>query len=507
MNRNLLFALLMMLLVGPAYAQDGGPVFEADDCPFPAPEGVTCGWLIVPEDHTNPDSPEIELAVVILDALNGSSAPEPVVYLEGGPGGAGVFVIDDLLQHPIRETHDVILLDQRGTGFSYPSLNCYEMETDEYDEILEALDVCYQRLQDEGVNLDAYNSAQSAADINALRESLGYEQVNLWGVSYGTRLGLTVLRDYPDAVRAAVLDSVFPPQENTLEQSVRNSINAFETLLDGCAADATCAAAYPTLEADFYALVADFNANPPVFDYDDGFDVYEVELFGDDILDAIFLAMYDSAALPMLPLGIDILANAEDDIDLQDGYDLVQGYYTPDSWNGIGEQDGPEGLMDSDDVLDYLDEYGDVTDAEGLFHSVNCGEELPFNDLDRAYTLVDSAPDVLQTWLAVNIENELLDCDVWQVALTDAVEAEPVTSDVPTLLISGAYDPVTPPSAAESALRTLSNGQHVVFAAGGHGESIPLGCGGQLAAAFFDDPTGPLPTNCATSATVDWYTE
>jgi len=504
MKKPVLVLLATLLLAAIASAQDDLPFFEEADCPFDPPPGVTCGLLIVPENHNNPNSLEIELAVAIIEAESATPAPEPVVYLEGGPGGSALFAIGDYVEHPIRQTHDLILIDQRGTGFSFPSLNCFEVE--EGDDYASDLAACYARLLDEDVELSAYTSAQNAADINALRVALGYEQVNLWGISYGTRLGLTVLRDYPGTIRAAVLDSVFPPQETDLENGILHSLRAFDVLFEGCAADATCASAYPTLEADFFEMVEQFNDEPMIFEYDDGFELYDIELTGDMLLEAVFQAQYSSEVLPMLPFGIDLLAYAEDDFDLQDGYDILQGYYTPETWNGIEPDMLGMDITESDNVLAYLDEFGDISDAEGLYTSMACGEELQFNDLDRAYTLIEDAPEVLQPWLIGSIEGALLECETWSVSLADPIENEPVQSETPTLLVSGYYDPITPPSSAEDALQTLPNGQHVVFTAGAHGETGSIGCGAELAAAFFVDPAGPLPTDCAVSE-VMWYTE
>lgn len=499
MKYALLTLMLIVSLTGIAAAQDAP--FEPSPCPFPPLDGVTCGVLIVPEDHSDPNSPEIELMVAIIESRSSTPA-EPVIYLEGGPGGSALFAVEDYTRHPLRDNHDLILFDQRGTGFSQPSLNCYEMEDFEEEDGLTA---CYERLLDEGINLDAYNSAASAADVDALRRVLGYEQVNLWGISYGTRLALTVMRDYPANIRAVVIDSVYPPEINSIEQGASDSIRAFDTLFAACAADPMCSSEYPTLEDDFYTMVDDFNFDPPVFEYDDGFEVYELELFGDDILEGMFQTLYDSPAIPMLPYGITLLANAQDDFDYQDGYDIILGFWTPETW-AQGFTDGAESVYESDMVMDYMEEYGDISDSEGVYNAVECAEEVHFNDLDAAFNVINTAPPPLQEWLYQSAEEPFFDCEVWEVARSGAVENEPVVSDIPTLLISGEFDPITPPSYAESALRTLSNGQHIVFPTGAHGESGDVGCAADIASAFLADPTASLDTSCIPQQ-VKWYVE
>lgn len=501
---SVIFALVLMS-VGLVHGQDYEPYFEEIDCPFPEDSlDVSCGVLVVPEDRSDPNSEELELVVAIIPAANGNPLPDPIIYLEGGPGGSALFAVEDFQNHPLRQDRDLILIDQRGTGFSYPSLNCYEAEDPEFAS--DPDQACYERLLSEGINLSAYTSAASAADINDLRITLGYEQVNLWGISYGTRLALTVLRDYPEGIRAVVIDSVYPPEINSIEQGTDDALRAFNEIFIQCAADADCAAAYPTLEEDFYSMVANFNQNPPVFEYDDGFESYELELYGDDVLDALFQTLYNSAVIPMLPFGISILAYAQDDFDYQDGYDIVSGYWTAEDWEAGFTEGGAESIFESDMVLDYMDEVGGIDDSEGMYNSVECGEEVHFNDLDTALARVDAAPAELQEWLQASAEGLFFSCATWAVDESAAIENERVSSDVPVLLVSGQFDPVTPPDYAESALQGLSNGQHVVFPTGGHGETGSAGCGGDIAHAFFANPMQPVDTSCVPQF-VEWYIE
>ena len=202
---------LLIAVAVPTQAQDLG--FQEGDCPFPALDGVTCGVLTVLEDRAQPNGNTVELAVAIIAPQNATPDPIPVIYLEGGPGDAPLITTDDFLKYSIVQDHTLILFDQRGTGFSQPSLNCPEIETSEGDDPVKA---CHDRLVSEGVNLQMYNSAASAADVADLAAALGYDKVTLWGISYGTKLGLTILRDHPDIVQSAVLDSVYAPETDDL---------------------------------------------------------------------------------------------------------------------------------------------------------------------------------------------------------------------------------------------------------------------------------------------------
>ena len=499
--------MLAVLLIGilPTFAQDErAPYFEESACIFAELEGVICGYLTVLEARSDPDSAKIYLAVAIIGARNGDPLPDPVIYLDGGPGSGAIFAIEDFLTHPLAENRDLILLDQRGTGFSEPSLNCYEVEG---AENADATTQCYERLLKDGINLNAYTSSDNAADVADLRVALGYEKVNLYGVSYGTRLALSVMRDHPEGIRSTFLDSVFPPEVNAIGSGSLDTVRAFTYMFNACANDLECNAAYPDLEANFYAMIEDFNLSPPTFLYDEGEAEADYELRGDAVLEGLHKALYSTEAIPMIPYGINLMMNANDDADYADAYDILRGLWTPEAWKNGDSQD-TDSVMDSAEVKTYLDRIGDITDSEGMYSSVTCAEEVPFEDLNIAYAAIDRMPIVLQDYLFQSIESAVLDCELWPVDAADRIEAERVVSDIPTLLISGGFDPVTPPDNGDSALEGLSKGQHLVFANGGHGISGSPGCAANIARAFVDDPDAPLDTDCMdTEAFVDWYIE
>ncbi len=272
----------------PVLAQAG--TFAYTECPVEMPPGevegetVDCGYLTVPADHADPRGPTIDLAVAILYAETDEPQPDPVVYLEGGPGGETITDFDSWRGYPLLDDRDLVLFDQRGTGWSIPLLDC-PAEIDELDgaEYAAALAACRDELLAEGIDLALFDSRQSAADVEALRQALGYEQWNLYGISYGTRLALTVMRDYPEGVRSAVLDSVYPPQVYTLEELASDELAGLESMFDGCAADRACQAAYPYLEWDFYDVIDALDAEPMVVDYtDDDGEPYSEELTAPD---------------------------------------------------------------------------------------------------------------------------------------------------------------------------------------------------------------------------------
>lgn len=477
-------------------------------CPFPDVERISCGILTVPESRDGSSNAQLELMVAVVAAQNGSPLPDPIIYLEGGPGGAAVMSADLLLDHPLGANRDIILLDQRGNGFSQPSLNCYEIEEGDSDDPTAE---CYERLLDEGINLSAFNSIENAADVNDLRLAMGYDQVNLWGISYGTRLALEVMRYHPEGLRSVVIDSVYPAEINTLETGSYDVARAFDYFFEACASDPVCSDEYPDLEETFYAMLERFEEEPPVFFYDDGFEEYEMELYGFDLFDPMFQTFYSSDSVKMIPYGITLLDNAQDDFDYADGLDLISGYYTPESWENWEEDPASmgESIADSDMVMDYMDEYGDVSDSEGMFTSVTCAEETVFEDIDTAYDNLDQLDvnDLMYDWLLFSIEGSFFDCETWIVDPAPVEQSQRVISDVPTLLISGGFDPVTPPYFGDSAAEGLSNGTHVVFPFGGHGDSWAKdSCASSITTAFIGNPAAAVDASCVPQ-TYDWYVE
>lgn len=499
------------------------PYFMENECPLRAAtageaegESYECGTLFVREDHGNANSPVIELAVAIIYSSSDNVPDDPIIYLEGGPGGSALSTLDFWFTSALRESRDIILIDQRGTGFSRPSLNCPEIEDARLDDPTLA---CRDRLLAAGVDLNAYRSTQSAADIDALIAALDYQQVNLYGVSYGTRLALTVMRDYPQRIRSVILDAVYPPQVNSLNEQALNADRALQTLFEGCAKDARCNAAYPNLRQVFYETVDRLNESPlivPDFEGD------EYELYGDDLADELFDLLYDTSMIPLLPgmiyrayegdgegyvdfgaelfeddtLDLDALSDEEferefasflDFDDMDAFYDYVDAL-SDDEYNA---------LIDEFYIANgyALDEYIG-SDSEGAYNSVECGEEVLFNSLEAAELLVQGLPPQTTNASLFVVEQSIADCAVWNVRPASGRENEPVRSDIHTLLLSGEYDPITPPSWGQAAADYLSRGKHIVFPAIGHGAVDTHECPTAIALAFLQDPEQTLDLSC-----------
>jgi pimeloyl-ACP methyl ester carboxylesterase len=460
--------------------------FEPARCQFLIPPGqtVTCGYLFVPEDRSQVDSPTIRLHVAVIKSRADHPAPDPLLFLAGGPGGHALDAIEWTARNfnNVLQKRDLILFDQRGVGHSQPSLDCPEV-TDLLSEILEqnlsreegarrnvaANLACRDHLVKEGINLAAYNSAASAADVNDLRLALGYDKWNLYGVSYGTRLALTVMRDFPQGIRSVILDSVYPPQVDLGAERAVNAERAFNLLFERCAADAACNAAFPDLESAFYDLIAGLDAEPiqvPVRSYN-------ASLNGDDLIGVLFRLLYDSDAIPGLPKLI---------------FDVRRG-----SYSGLRRW-LPRVIFQSEFI------------SEGMHNSVQCGEEVRFSSPDAIAASSASMRPRIRVFLDVYANAEFSICEAWGAKEAGPIENEPVISDIPTLVLAGDYDPVTPPAWGQMAVATLNNAHYLEFPGVGHGVLMARRCARDIVSGFLDTPTTAPHSSCIAELRVGFIT-
>lgn len=455
------------------------PTFESSECAFPVPGGYNteCGYLIVPENRTRPDSGLIQLHVAVFRSRSDNPANDPVVHLAGGPGSSSLSVAGYILgqgMDAILEQRDLILFDQRGTGYSQPRLDCPEREAltptllegslsteNEGEAIVEALRECRERLSSQGVDLSAYTSAASAADVNDLRRALGYTQINLYGVSYGTRLGLTVMRDFPQAVRSAVLDSAYPPQVNLYTSLAPNAERAFNQLFAGCAADPACRSTYPDLQATFYNLVDALNASPHEVSLTANGVAHSIQVDGDLMMDVLFVGLYTPQVTAWMPRMI---------------FDLRQ---------------GETGLL-----RERLRLYFDPAPALGMQMAVQCNEEIPFSLPEEAIILAEGVQPQIAAFFPKSVQPLFLACEDWNATPPEPRENQPVASDVPALVLAGEYDPITPPNWGRMAVETLSNAYFYEFSGNGHWVTRSSSCARQMAFEFWEQPGETPDSEC-----------
>jgi pimeloyl-ACP methyl ester carboxylesterase len=476
-----------------AGVQPATPHFVPTACHFKLGAGIVagrdvrCGFVVVPEDRTVPHGRTIRLAVAIFPSPRPHAAPDPFVFLQGGPGGRVISDFGSAITKRNRTTdypadRDLILLDQRGTGLSQPSLACAETTMLHYHTLDQHLSLqrqaelwsraaqqCRAHLVASGINLNAYTTLADAADVADLRVALGYPVLNLYAVSYGTRLALTVMRTYPRGIRSVILDSVEPPGVNAITSPLASTARAFAVLFNGCAADDACAAAFPDLEQTFYRVVQRLNAAPvTIHTRDQTSKTYTVLLTGDGMIDLLFSALYVTPLIPTLPAMI-ALADRGD-------FRIPALIY------------GPLQLIDA-------------SLNQGVYYSVECSEDAPFTTVQQIMTTARVLNPAIRADILSGQLTELQVCQGWHVKAVAAAQTHPVKSAIPTLILSGQYDPITPPAASLRAAQTLRHSYRFVFPGTGHGVYQTGPCPNRIVGAFEDNPVHRPDATCIAAMT------
>lgn len=428
--------------------------FEPAPCPTPVPAGledgrnVRCGSLIVPESRAAADGRMLSLFVMIVRP-EGAPKPDPIVHLIGGPGGsteayATVLGGDFGVGTATRTGRELILFDQRGAGRSQPTLRCRSTE---------AADACFQRLAKDA-DLAAYNSEESAADVEDLRIALGYEQVNLYGQSYGTALAQSVMRLYPAGIRSAVLEAVSAiPHDAYLTNSAKALELALGRVIADCAADTACNAAFPNPAADLEAVLARSAGDP---------------LTSRSIVEQLVGLTQFAQGTSYVPLALRALA-ANDAATLA-GIETVLGQY------------------------EALAENVQRGFSVGTYLTMSCYDYGPLWTKERDNAVNGSAPPAFREALA-DTTVEL--CPLLPPSRVSDAQRLPFTSPIPTLLLGGAHDSNTPIEIATALAPSLPRSQAVTVPGWGH-TILALGepCSARVFAAFVEEPSRAVDTSC-----------
>ncbi len=474
-------------------AQAFTPTFTTARCLFTVGSGLTegqdvqCGYVTAPESYSTPNNGKtIQIAVARFRGSDTTSNPVPVISLQGGPGGAWINTlgpyITDKTAPSIVGKQDLILVDQRGTGFSQPSLACPEITGLNYTYIQTYLtpqqsvkiydqgaQQCHDRLVKEGINLSDYTTTADATDIEMVRQALGLKMINLYGVSYGTEVAAVFMRDFPQHLRSVVLDSVDPVQGNQQLDANAAHLHALNALFSGCAADAQCHAAYPDLQNEFYSLIAHLNSKPAsIIVATPTGGIYHVPVSGDDFLGVIFDTLYQTSLISLLPAIIDQAAHSN--------FHAFQVIYSE---------------------LEF-----DDSTSIGVYNSVECSEDAaPYSTPAEYQKAIDQFPAPVRQGQLVDALDLFSMCKIWNVKPVPSSYKAPVRSAIPALLLAGQYDPVTPLSDAQEVASTLSHSYVVFFPGDGHGQAVfnPSGCPSQIMFAFYDNPVQKPNTSCTAS--------
>ncbi|MFG2874791.1 alpha/beta fold hydrolase [Streptomyces sp. NPDC048337] len=492
------------LLAAPAHAQpspdttSGAPIgtvagtagdarYEPGPCPktaepIEALKEARCGTLTVPENRTKPRGKTIELGVAIVPAAAATPKPDPIVWLAGGPGDDSVGEAKMAIDGGLNRDRDVIFMSQRGTYSADPALLCPNI--DEFNARVglafdapstgrlsaEATKACRDKLAGTGADLSAYNDTESAADYADLRTALGVEQWNVFGISYGTDLALIYMRLHPEGLRSVGIDGILPPSKAGSAVAWSGFRQGVNGLFKACAAQPACNERYPNLPATFEKLVRDLEAKPVTT---------TVTVPGDDkpvkvVLDGGALVTWLATATHVaegVPRSLDELANGNPQRIAQ-------------QWAGWRTNPKAIGVA-----------------SHGLAHGIFCSEWTPYESKDAAIQGGQAAyPSFPRSVQAQAPQLPFLHeaCDVWKVPPAAPSIRDVTRSDLPTLVVSGAFDAQTGADNGTYVARTLSKAKVVTVPYEPHVVFATSKCAQEITVSFFDTPDAPK-TECLKS--------
>jgi len=431
----------------------------------PSRLAARCGVLQVLEDRSKKGGRSIDLRVAVVPAVSRNPARDPLVFLTGGPGQAATESYPQLAPafRRINRDRDVVLVDQRGTGGSN-ALRCPDEEVKDLalldeNKIGPWVSRCLEALAGDP---RFYTTSVAMTDLDEVRSALGYESVNLYGLSYGTRAALTYLRMFSDRVRAVILDGVVPPTEVLGLDVAADAQRAIDLMIARCSSDPQCREAFPDLSKDLDSVIERLETPVTVaLRHPRTGEMEELPFSREMAAYAIRLLSYSQETASLVPLLLSSAARS-DLAPLAAQFLIVTAR--------VGE-----------------------TMAEGMGISVVCSEDFPFFEEE---VIAERNRD---TYLgALQTDSLKLVCPLWPRGEVPKDFKSPAPSTAPVLLLSGEADPVTPPEngeltasqiGPEAALHLVANGQgHIVI----HRGCIPL-----LAAGFIEKGSfAGLDTSC-----------
>jgi pimeloyl-ACP methyl ester carboxylesterase len=416
-----------------------------------------CGILTVPENPALPGGASIDLSVAVVPALNRRAAAAPLFLLAGGPGQAATDLYASYAGAfaRVNRNHDIVLVDQRGTGRSSP-LNCaypddWHSAPDEMPRLRQATLACLGKF---GPRVRFYTTSVAVADLDAVRAVLGYARIDLYGSSYGTRVAELYMRRYPQRVHAVVLDGVTYPEQAIGPDTPSDGERALALIVTRCERAPDCAAAYPDLRRELDGLRRRFGPEKAALTVSDpsSGQPLQVEFSRGMFNAALRFLSYNATEASLLPTLL---------------HQGAAGNLMP-----LATQT----IMLARQIGDQL--------ASGMQNSVICSEDEPLfaaSNIDRQR--------IAQTYQGGDQLEALAEiCALWPRGPVDPDLHSPLESDIPTLLLSGDADPVTPPEDAARAARGLTHHLHLVLPGEGHGQ-LATGCVPRLMAEFLDHTT------------------
>ena len=477
--RHLAVSSVAVLVVGTALenracGQTPPPAFTETACELPhvTPDirpRLRCGVVGVPRDYAHPEAGQYKLAVVVIRSERQPAAPEPVVYMSGGPGRPLTVYAANQATHPLATGPDIILMDQRSIGRSEPAL-CPSLAGGFADALVEAtidpaaeekrralFAACRKDVVAQGIDLADFGTPVTVEDFDRVRQALGIARWNLFGVSYGTTVAMTYMARHPETVQSAVLDSINPP-DPILPPNAASVADAVRAFLAFCQADASCRTMYPDLPGTYRDTVDQLRQAPLSFPLPSG-------LHGSDSHGPLTAGLFELVVGQMV-------------------------YY-------------PQFYPRLPRLIAHVHD-GNTSDFAAITASLlaevrdrDTGTNFP------AYAAVEcrdrpryhAPPEPQAHSIGRNSLYEV--CNDWgQLGPPPLV---PVGTTIPTLMIAGKFDPNARPAVSQGVAEMIGpHVQWIEFAAAGHSVRSTTPCAAGIVAAFINNPTQPVDASCAT---------
>lgn len=464
-------------------------LFIEGPCPIPIPEGlvegesVRCGTVAVPEFHAQTDSKRFHLPVAVFSSIGENPMPAPLFVATAGPGASGIESITPEVAGPLGAAllaeRDLVLIDYRGLPLAEPTLMCPEIIDFGFRTLAEPLSAqeymsgqvqeatrCRDRLRSEGVNLEAFNNVETAADIAMVMTALGYDQFNVYGTSAGTILAQHLLRDHSDRLRSVIIDSTVPAgRGNVHTEAPTVAAGTLDSIIQLCEEDASCSVAYPDLRQEASGLIDKYDREPVTLEvtHPTTGEPLSLVLTGHRIAQGILMLNSQTPTVSLIPMFIHKLANGETE--------FVRSFL----W-AIGP---PTGNF-----------------SWALGTSIFCMEYSDFAEEDIVFPGVDPAYEEAIVTQAFGARTIARTCEMWGVEPVASQFKVPVQSEVPVLLMAGALDSLTPPAWAHEVAETLANATVIEIEGFAHSPTFASECTAMIGLQFLHDPSTAPDDSC-----------
>lgn len=413
---------------------------------------LQCGKYAVPENWQQPTDTEVSLNVIVVKSISQSPQPDPLFLLMGGPGQAASELVPGLIKifNSVHQERDLVFIDQRGTGLSSP-LVCDEEDGDIYEVLSSDFDVADIKkcLSQFNVDLSQYNTNNAILDFDAVRVALGYDKINLYGISYGSRAAMVYMREKPQALRSVILDGVVPPQVIVGPMGIEAE-RAFDILVKQCSEHNDCQKQFPNFASNYQMIRLQLEKAPikTIVDHPVTDKPIPLSIDSKKFINTLRSMLYSVGRRELVPFVVN---------------EFAKGNYKP--------------------FIGLMSQSEDSTGAMyvGLTFNILCNEDIPraskaLLDKDAANTF--SGSHTFEVFSSI--------CEHWPTFDAPANFGDEVKSDIPTMLLSGDLDPVTPPAWGNIAAKGLSNQKHYIAKHAGHG-LITQTCAASMIGSFIEN--------------------